>query len=136
VYVLDTFALMAYFQDEPAAPRVADLFRDATVGQTALAMSLVNWGEVLYNVERKRGLVGVAEAIWIIDGLPVRLMEVTRSLARRAARLKAAHPLSYADCFAAALAGELGAAVVTGDPEFRGVEGEIQIEWLPQRPRP
>jgi ribonuclease VapC len=53
-----------------------------------------------------------------------------------AVRLKATYPLSYADCFAAALAQRLGATVVTGDPEFHPLEddGLIAVDWLP-RPR-
>ncbi|MEW5989188.1 MAG: PIN domain-containing protein [Chloroflexota bacterium] len=48
--------------------------------------------------------------------------------------MKAAYPLSYADAFAAALAQELKATLVTGDPEFRPLIALIAIEWLPQRP--
>jgi ribonuclease VapC len=52
-------------------------------------------------------------------------------LALAAAYLKGLHPISYADCFAAALAQQLDAAVVTGDPDFRQLEGRVAIEWLP-----
>jgi hypothetical protein len=37
--------------------------------------------------------------------------------------------LSYADCFAAALGKNLAAEVVTGDPEFQRLKGEIKIAW-------
>ena len=39
--------------------------------------------------------------------------------------------MSYADCFAAALAQRESAAVVTGDPDFRQVEQLVAIDWLP-----
>ncbi len=51
-------------------------------------------------------------------------------LAREAARFKAAHKISYADCFAAALAKLHKGEVITGDKEFKTVEGEIKIAWL------
>ena len=35
-----------------------------------------------------------------------------------------------ADCFAAALAQRLGAAVLTGDPDFQRLEGAVAVEWL------
>ncbi len=38
--------------------------------------------------------------------------------------------LSYADCFCAALAFELGATVVTGDPDFHAFEPDLAILWL------
>ena len=38
--------------------------------------------------------------------------------------------MSYADCFAAALAKLRSAELITGDPEFKAVEGEIKIGWL------
>ncbi len=50
-----------------------------------------------------------------------------------AAHVKAHHPISYADAFAVALAQELEAAVVTGDPEFKCVEELIDVEWLPKK---
>jgi predicted nucleic acid-binding protein len=43
---------------------------------------------------------------------------------------KARGNISYADCFAAALAKGLGAEVLTGDKEFKVLEGEIGITWL------
>ena len=53
---------------------------------------------------------------------------------RAAAELKALGGLSYADCFAASLAQELDATLVTGDPEFAGLEKEglIRVLWLPK----
>lgn len=51
-------------------------------------------------------------------------------LVRQAAIFKATKRLSYADCFAAALAKLHNAELVTGDPEFRAVETEIKIGWL------
>lgn len=38
--------------------------------------------------------------------------------------------MSYADCFAAALAKENRAELLTGDKEFEQLEGEIKIAWL------
>ncbi|MEY4200495.1 MAG: hypothetical protein RLZZ265_2235, partial [Verrucomicrobiota bacterium] len=51
-------------------------------------------------------------------------------LARLAAQFKATHKMSLADAFAAALAKEKKAELVTGDPEFKALEKEIKIHWL------
>ena len=67
-----------------------------------------------------------------IAGMPIELVgaETDLRLVRQAALFKAAKKMSYADCFAAALAKTRNAELVTGDPEFKAVEGEIKIGWL------
>ena len=67
-----------------------------------------------------------------IAGMPIELVgvETDLHLVRQAALFKAAKKMSYADCFAAALAKTRNAELVTGDPEFKAVEGEIKIGWL------
>ncbi|MFZ6006443.1 MAG: PIN domain-containing protein [Nitrospirota bacterium] len=47
-----------------------------------------------------------------------------------AAKLKAQHPVAYADCFAAALGIIKNATVVTGDPEFKRCGKRVKIEWV------
>ncbi|MBN9689622.1 MAG: PIN domain-containing protein [Verrucomicrobia bacterium] len=62
--------------------------------------------------------------------LPIEFHPVTRALADQAARYKAAHKMSLAAAFAAALAKERKAELITGDPEFKPLEKEIKIRWL------
>jgi hypothetical protein len=45
----------------------------------------------------------------------------------------AVHAVAYADAFAAALAQESAATLVTGDPEFEILGDVLTIQWLPQR---
>jgi predicted nucleic acid-binding protein len=54
----------------------------------------------------------------------------TRALADQAALFKAAHRMSLADAFAAALAKTRKAELITGDPEFKALAKEIKIHWL------
>ncbi len=67
----------------------------------------------------------------IIRTLPIELVDADLDLAREAARLKATHPIFYADCFAAALARLRSSRVITGDREFEALEGEVDVHWLP-----
>ena len=53
-----------------------------------------------------------------------------RELAEIAASLKAEYDLGLADAFAAALAKNKKAELVTADHEFKSVEKEIKIIWL------
>jgi predicted nucleic acid-binding protein len=65
-----------------------------------------------------------------LGGLGLEFKEADWELAREAAVFKATKKMSYADCFAAALARRESAQLVTGDPEFKQVEDEISIVWL------
>ena len=129
-YVLDSFALMALFQEEPGAAKVQELLEGAREDEHELHMSVVNLGEVVYTVENRRGLEASQEALAAADQLPIEIVDADRPLALSAARLKAASGIGYADCFAAALAQRLNAAVVTGDPDFRQIEHLVPVEWL------
>jgi predicted nucleic acid-binding protein len=66
----------------------------------------------------------------VLSKLPIEAVPADLPLAKQAAAFQAAKRMSYADCFAAALAKLRGGRLVTGDPEFREVEPEIPILWL------
>lgn len=65
-----------------------------------------------------------------IKTLPIEIVDVNIQLAKEAARLKAIKKISYADCFAAALARLNKGEVITGDREFKAVEDEVKIAWI------
>ena len=130
VVVLDTWAMMAYLDGEPAAQTVRQMLRKARRRQVVALFSLINYGECVYVVEREQGLQQAQRAIGIIDQLAVQVTPVDRSLVFEAAHVKARHRLSYADAFAVALAKRHQGRVMTGDPEFRAVEPEVAIDWL------
>lgn len=132
-YVLDTFAVAALVFDEPGAAQVRELLARARGGQADVSMSVVNWGEMLYTIERRSDADQAARAAVFLDSVPVQIVAVDKPFAQRAAHFKVVGRLSYADCYAAALAQIRDAAVVTGDPEFHSVENLVAIEWLPQR---
>ena len=95
-------------------------------------MCVVNWGEVYYSILRRRS-VETAEAIAReIAAMPIELVpvEADLQLVWQAAQFKASGKLAYADAFAAALAKLRHAELVTGDPDFQAVAGEIKIGWL------
>ena len=129
--VMDASALLVYLNKETGYEKVEELLVSAAEKNKNILMSAVNWGEVLYIVQRSLVDYHQAEAIEsIIDTLPIEVIEVDRDLAREAARLKANHKMAYADCFAAALAKKRKAELVTSDKEFKAVEDEIKINWI------
>ena len=130
VYLLDSFALLAYLNDEPGKTRVQELLSLAEDRKCRLVMCLVNLGEVLYIAERERGLPLAQSVLALIESLPMELLDASRDLVLDAAHVKAHHALSYADAFAVAAAMREGAIVLTSDPEFETVEDLIKVEWL------
>lgn len=131
VYVLDSFALLAYFEDEVGGHRVKAVLAQAAKHRVEVCVSVVNYGEVVYITEREHGLRAAHKLIAALDQLPITVVDVDRRSALAAAHVKAKYPLSYADAFAVALAQARRATVLTADPEFRAVEPLVLIEWLP-----
>lgn len=128
--VLDSFALIAYFRDEPGAETVEQLLISAAKKDAPLHMTDVNYAEVKYSIIKKNGESAWQDAFDILLGLPIEFHSTSRALADTAADFKSRHKLSLADAFAAALAREKKLELVTGDPEFRALEKDIKIQWL------
>jgi ribonuclease VapC len=136
VKVLDSWALLAFFEDEPAAEIVEKILLEGEAGRTRLLLSVVNWGEVYYSIMRRVSQEAAEAKTREIAGMPIEIVPVEADLvlARQAAKFKALHGMSYADAFAAALAKTEKAELVTGDPEFRQVEGVVKVHWLRTSP--
>jgi predicted nucleic acid-binding protein len=128
--VLDSWALIAFFEDEPAAEAVERILEQATAEKHKLLMSVVNWGEVYYNTMREVSAEAAEQKLKEIATMPIEIVEADLNLAKQAAIFKATKKMSYANCFGAALAKIKNAEFVTGDPEFKEVEKEIKINWL------
>lgn len=130
VRVLDTYSLIAYIEAEPGADKMKEIFRVARDSGKPLLLSVVNWGEVYYITLREEGAQRAEEVAQLLSTLPIQVVPADLDLAKQAAQFKAVKKMSYADCFAAALAKQRKAELVTGDKEFKEVEGEVKILWL------
>ena len=130
VFVLDFFAVMAHFQAESGGEKVLELLEKAGQSEIVIAMSLINVGEVAYLVRRERGKEQAEALINDLRSLPIVFYEVTEERIFAAAWLKADHPISYADAFAASLAMELKGDLITGDPEFKQLGKILSLFWL------
>src|ERR1700693_3567247 len=122
VKVLDSWALIAFFEDEPAAEQVENLLVKAEAGTHTLLLCVVNWGEVYYNTMRKVSQAAAEQKAKEMAGLTIEIVGVDDKdldLVRQAAIYKATRKLSYADAFAAALAKIRNAGLVTGDREVK-----------------
>jgi ribonuclease VapC len=128
--VLDSYALVAFLEDEPGADQVRHLLLRAEEGSIRLAITVVNLGEVWYAIARADSPALADRLIHEIQGMAIEVVDVDWPLAKQAATFKARGRISYADCFAAALARLQKGEVITGDPEFKNLEGEIKVTWL------
>lgn len=128
--VLDSHALMAFFENEPGADVVRGLLLKAEEGNLTLLMSVVNLGEVWYSIARTNTAETADQYVDDIRGMAIEIVDADWRLTRQAGAFKATGNIAYADCFAAALARDRKAELVTGDQEFKALEGKIRIQWL------
>ena len=128
--VLDSHALLALLRDEPGGETVAQILERAGARDQPVHMTEVNYAEVQYMIRRKDGDAAWATIAGELKAAPIEFHPADRRLADAAADFKARFKMSLADAFAAALAKEKKAELVTGDPEFKALEKEIKINWL------
>lgn len=128
--VLDSWAVIAYLENEPAAETVADIIADAHDQGAPLLLTVVNAGEVWYIVAREASVTDADATIKQLHDLGIEFIDADWELAKDAGYFKSRNKMSFADCFAAALARQRKAQLATGDPEFKQVEQEITVHWL------
>jgi len=128
-YVLDTSALVALIEDEPGADRVAQVLAEEQV--------LLPWTvllEVHYVTRQRRGQAEADRRYALARQLPATILwEMNEPIVLTAARLKAAHWLSFADAIIAAFALREGATLLHKDPQFEALEGQVTLEALPYK---
>lgn len=128
--VLDSYAVLALLNDEAGAAEVAELLTAAIESGRPLYINEINVGEVYYVVAKHRSGEDAERALDHLRALPLEWVPNAWPDVLEAARIKVAHPVSYADAFAAATARRLDAMLVTGDPEFRSLASTVRIHWL------
>ena len=132
-YVLDANALIGFLEARGGvAEKVRHLLGEAARQDLPLLMSAVNWGEVFYTEWRYRGEAKARGAEASLLEMPIAIIGADRERATRAGALKQKHGLGYADAFAAELAIERGAWLVTADPEFAKVGKTLSVYPLPR----
>jgi ribonuclease VapC len=136
-FVFDSFALIGYLEDEPFAGWIQDLLLSARRKKCVGFLHAIHLGEVCYITKRVKGHNNAYLAYIRIRKFPLIFIDtIDETLLLKAASLKADFPISYADAFAAAIAGIHEAVLLTGDPEFQVLEekGLVEVHWLHRRP--
>ena len=128
--VFDSWAVIAFYEDEPAGKQVAELIAEANEHRTPLWMSVINAGEVWYIIARRASEEEADATIAELQSLGIQFDNAEWKISRQAGVFKSKYTMSCADAFAAALAVQKNAHLVTGDREFKQVEGQVKILWL------
>jgi predicted nucleic acid-binding protein len=132
-YVLDANALISFFENRAgAATKVRRVLEESFRQDRPLFLSAVNWGEVFCISWRLHGEAKAREAEAKLRQLPIAVIAADLDRATRAAALKQKHGLGYADAFAAELAIERGAWLITADTEFAKLGKTLQTLMLPR----
>ncbi len=129
-YVLDSFSLLEYAENERGVNEVGEILKKALNDEAEVYLSVINWGERYYIAQREGGKERAELYKNTFARYPITIVEANKELTLYAAYYKAYNKMSYADTFAAALAKEKKAILVTGNKEFKALEGEIKITWL------
>ena len=129
-FVLDACALLRLVQDEPGAHRVQAILGKAKKGTCRVLMHVINLGEVIYTVAKEHGWDEAQRLRAEISLLPIRVVPFSDETFWKAVELKSRYAMSYADCFAAALALEEEATLLTSDPEFSAVQRLIKRQHI------
>jgi predicted nucleic acid-binding protein len=128
-FVVDSWALLAWIFDEPAAARVEAMLVDAAAGRAELALSWINAAETFYILAKRSSLRAAEEFLARLPSLPIRVELPDERGVIAAARIQAGNRVAFGDAFAMALAEELDAAVITGDEEIRRCR-VVPVEWI------
>lgn len=132
-YCLDSFAIIAYLNDESGAEYVCKILETAQHGKARIYMHVINLGEVYYTCYRKAGEMLADVAYGKVRNLPIHFSEnLGEDFLLNVVRIKGQYHVSYADAFAIATAAAEHAVLLTGDPEISEPEkaGVVKVAWL------
>lgn len=129
--VLDSYAVLAWLQDEEGAQKVEESLVKARDGKIEVFINVINLGEVYYKYRRRFGEEKLNSLRYTFSMLPLKVVTVDEERVYRASLIKSDHAIAFADCFVAATAIEFGATILTGDPEFKKIEKLVNFLWIP-----
>lgn len=127
--VLDASAILAYLRREPGHSEVSKALAHAA-GNQPLLISAVNWGEIVYVLNKAIGIQETQSTTRVLDTFPIDIVPADRQTSEIAASYKSAGRLAYADSFAAALTELSNGELLTADKDFESVKKLIKIRLI------
>ncbi len=131
-YVFDANAILRYFRvvEAEGGDKVQEIFDLARQGGAGLLMPVINFGEVYYILLKLVGERATQEYVKTLLH-SVSIIDADQALTIEAASLKHTYKIGYADSFAAALAFNKKATLVSADPAFEKFGKALKWMRLP-----
>jgi predicted nucleic acid-binding protein len=128
-YVLDTSALLTFWNDEEGADTVERILRsDAHV-----SVSYMSYMEGRYRIWKNTGKEESEEFSQYLNLLPLERIDVTDLIFEKAIEIKATNSLSVCDSWIIGTAIVIGSVLVHKDPEFEQFKTLVKLETLPYK---
>jgi predicted nucleic acid-binding protein len=131
-FLLDTSALLAFWNDEEGADEVEKILRTSP-SRSKVFFSFMTLMEAKYRLWRSGGKELTQEFERPLHNLPLSRVNPTDSILDQAAEIKAIQRVSVADSWIIATALEIGAFLVHKDPEFEQVRDRLTLFTLPYK---
>jgi predicted nucleic acid-binding protein len=133
-YVLDSSAILRYFDNEAGAARVAELIKSHLTGECAAVIAAPHWGEVAGITYRARGKRAMELALARLGAFGIQVIPADGDQAVNAALIKIKRRIPYVDAFGVALAAaDRERVFVTADFDFKPASSDVKIEFLPAK---
>ena len=133
-YVLDTCALVAFFNDENGADVVESILLKAINGECVVIMNKYNLLEAYYGYLRANDEAFAENILRVVEDSSVFISDVlTNDIFRQAGKLKASYKISLADSIVLAQALVDNAIIVTSDHHELDIierDGAIEFLWI------
>jgi predicted nucleic acid-binding protein len=133
IFILDTSALLTFIEDEPGADQVQAVLFEAAAGRSKLYACFVSLTEVQYITHQERGEIVAQQRLADLRKLQIQWVHSDDELCSAAAKLKAAHRMSFANSFVAATAQRFDATLIHKDPEFQALATILKQIMLPPK---
>jgi len=128
-YVLDTSALLTFWNNEEGADIVERILRSGT----RVSVSFMSYMEGRYRIWKNTGKEESEEFSKYLNLLSLERIDITDQIFEKAIEIKATNSLSVCDSWIIATAMVTGSVLVHKDPEFEQVKGIVKLKKLPYK---
>ena len=132
-FVFDTSAILTLIELEAGADQLKEIVLAAINRSTEILGCFVSLTEVEYIARQEEGEDFACRRMADLHSLPIQWVHSDEALCASAAKLKAAHRISFADAFVAATAIRFDATLVHKDPEFLPLAPTLRQLALPPK---
>jgi len=132
-YVLDSSALLRFLDGEAGSDRVVEIIKGHLAGRNLAVMSAIHWGEVAGITCKVHGKAAMDLVLSRLPSFGFEIVPATAERAVRAALIKAARGIPYADAFGVELAESPQCILVTADFDLKAASRDVKTEFLPKK---